>query len=243
MKKLLLIILCLFIQTSLKTFGAEYHQAYNLNGEKVFEYSEGNIIYYSPEATIIKDKQGYFLRLKNGKRSKHYNFLAKTPYGPYFIVGNDLYDNINPNILDSKGKIIITSDNNYNWDFIYLDNGDIIVYDEKDKNSYKIDKTGKKTKITEEEFDKYYEYSEKRKADFKNYSVTRNELCGIELAGQVIIPDKYEDIKTSSKYFTFKHNSLWGVSDYSGNIILKPTFKNKIKVIGDYILLTEDEDF
>ncbi len=239
MKKILLIITCLFLQISLKTFGAEYHQAYNLNGEKVFEYLKGNITYYSPEASVIKDEQGFFLLLKNGKKSKNYEFISKAIYGPYFFAGNDKkFD-----LLDSNGKIIIPSDNNYNWEYLCLNNGDIIVYDEKDKNCYKIDKTGKKTKITEEEWDTYYEYSENRKADFKIYSVSCNDLCGVKLDGQVIIPEKYEEIKTSSKYFTFKQNSLWGVSDYNDNIILKPIFKNKIKVIGNYILLTEDEDF
>lgn len=225
---------------SLKTFGTECHQVYNLNGEKVFEYTKGSITYYSPETQVIKDKQGYFLLFKNGKKSKHYELIAKQPLSRYFIAG----DGVNkPDLWHSNGKIIIPSDNNYNWEYIYIENEDIVVYDEKNKISYKIEKTGKRTSITETEFEKYYKYSENRKDDFKNYSVSCDELCGVELNKQVIIPHKYEDIKTSSEYFTFKHNSLWGVSDYSGNIILKPTFKNKIKVIDGYILMIEDEIF
>lgn len=186
-------------------YALTYHSVYDLNGKKVYECKDASVDYYSNDIVIIKDNKGYYFSFTKGGRSKYYSFLKKLPMAKIYFVASTPIMGEEAEILNNKGQVVIPWKNNYGWDFIYTPDNKIIVYDAKEDIPYLIDEDGKKTKITLERFEKEQELHEKRKEAFRKY------------------------------YFPFEENGLWGVKNYLGKLILKPTFKKPIIIKYNYI--------
>ena len=182
-----------------------YHSVYNLQGKKVYERNDVSIDYYSENLLILKDNKGYYFCFTNGSRSKYYSFLKKLPMSKIYFIASTPEMGEKAQILNNKGQVVIHYKNNYGWDYIYTPDDKIIVYDEKENVPYLIDESGKKLRISQQCFEKEQALNEKRKDAFRK------------------------------NYFVFEENGLWGIKDYSGKLILKPTFKKPIKVDYNYV--------
>ncbi len=218
MKYIFTILLMLFLQA--QAFAWTYHSIYDLQGNKVYENKDASVDYYNKECIVLKDSKGYYFSFPNGKRSKYYSVLKKLPMSEIYFIAQTPEMKGKADVLNNQGKLVIPYKNYYYWDYIYTNDNKLIVYDEKENKPYIIDKNGTKTAISENRFQQEHELQEKRKEAFS----VEHKVC-----------KKYNNTFRGRKYFTYEENGLWGVRDYSDKLILKPVFKNMIKIVDDYI--------
>lgn len=202
-----------------------YHSVYDLQGKKVYEVQNASVEYYSGECVIIKDDKGYYFTFPNGKRSKYYVKLNKLIMSDNYFIAQLDDKGKKCEILNNSGKVVIKNLSDYLWALIYTQDNNIIAYNEKESIPYLIDVNGNKKQINEEQWQKEYELCEQRKDQFNL---------------KPKLPKKYDNALKFKNYFVYQENGLWGVRDYSDKLILKPTFKNMIKIVDNYIYELDD---